>query len=169
MLLNPEQDQSSRSFTSVFPKARTVVSEAIYLHFNHQSLSNCRILVVDNHIDTCDLFALVLEEAGAEVAIAASCEKALTQIQKNPPDIIISEIELPGESGLTLVRKVRELMAELGQMPLALAVTSYVEREDQSEISSAGFHRYLSKPVDIYELVDVVSELLEQKQNNQLF
>jgi CheY-like chemotaxis protein len=166
MLLGLQQYRSLSSFTSTFRKAKAIVTEATPLHFYHQTLSNSRILVVDSHTDTCDLFTLVLEEAGAEVVVANSCEQALVQIQKNFPDILISEIALPGESGLTLIRKTRELMAEVGQVPFALAVTSYVGRGEQLEISSAGFHRYLSKPVDIYELVDVVTELIKQKQNS---
>jgi CheY-like chemotaxis protein len=166
MLSDVQQCQSLDSFTATSHEAKAVVAEVTPLNFYCQTLNNSRILVVDSHTDTCDLFALVLEEAGAEVVIANSCEKALIQIQKNPPDILISEIALPGESGLTLVRKARELMADVGQVPFALAVTSYVGRGEQLEISSAGFHKYLSKPVDIYELVDVVNELINQKRNS---
>jgi two-component system, OmpR family, response regulator len=169
MLLGLQQYRSLNSFTSIFSKAKAVVTEATPLNFYRQTLNNSRILVVDGHTDTCDLFALVLEEAGAEVVVANSCREALMQIQKNPPDILISEIALPDESGFTLIRKTGELMAEAGQIPLALAVTSYVESVDKLEISSAGFQRCLSKPVDIYELVNVVTELVMQKQNSQSF
>lgn len=166
MLLSPEQSQSLNTFTSTSYKAANIVSEAAQFYSYRHSLNSSRILVVDNHIDTCDLFSLVLEEAGAEVVTATSCEKALLQIQKNPPDILIIEIQLPDESGLTLIRKARELMGKVGQTPFALAVTSYTESKEQLEIYSAGFHRCLSKPVDIYELVDVVAELIKQKQNS---
>jgi CheY-like chemotaxis protein len=169
MLLGLQPHQAIDSFPSMFSKVKAVVLEVTPLHLYRQTLNNSRILVVDSHTDTCDLFTLVLEEAGAEVVVANSCEEALMQIQKNPPDILISEIALPDESGLTLIRETRELMAEAGQIPLALAVTSYVETVDQLEISSAGFQRYLSKPVDIYELVAVVTELITQKQNSRSF
>lgn len=124
-----------------------------------------RILVVDSYPDICDLFTLVLEETGAEVITANSCEQALAHIREKFPHVLISEIFLPGEDGLTLVRKARELVAQNEKSMLAIAVTSYAEKQEQMEICSAGFQRCLTKPVDVYELVEIVIEMTKRKNN----
>jgi two-component system, OmpR family, response regulator len=167
MLIGLQKHQSLGSFTSIshkvkFRKAKVAVSETNDFRSQHQPLSSSRILVVDSHVDTCHLFSLVLEEAGANVVVANSCEEALIHIQEKSPNLLISEIDLPGENGLTLIRKARELMAQVGQPILALAVTSHTENEEKLEICAAGFQGYLSKPVDIYEFVEVVTDLVEQ-------
>jgi two-component system, OmpR family, response regulator len=127
------------------------------------SLDHTKILVVDGDPDTCHLFTLVLEETGAEVTIAKSCNEALIHIQNETPDILISEIALPDESGFTLVHKAREWMSLMGHHLLAMAVTIYAQDEDRAAICSGGFQGYLAKPVDIYELVDAIADMVRQK------
>lgn len=125
-----------------------------------------RVLVVDNCPDICELFALVLEDIGAEVTTTNTCAKALTYIKENPPDLIISEIFLPRENGFMLIRKARELASQANYPLLAIAVTSYTEPQEQLEICLAGFQRCLSKPVDIYKLVETVVDLVDQQRSS---
>ncbi|NJR40137.1 MAG: response regulator [Leptolyngbyaceae cyanobacterium CSU_1_4] len=132
-----------------------------------QFCDRLRILVVDNYPDICELFALVLEEIGAEVVTANSCAKALTHIQANPPDVLISEIFLPDENGLTLIRKARDLTTQASHSMLAIAVTSYTEKQEQEEICAAGFQKCLSKRVDVYKLVEVVISLITERDESQ--
>lgn len=167
MLLDLQPDHPFSSFASIFCKIESVVPETnIPLR---QSPNRLRILVVDNYPDICELFALVLEETGAEVITANSCAQALNYIQEKPPDILISEVFLPDENGLTLVRKAKQLAAQLDHSISAIAVTSYVDKQDQVEICSAGFERCLSKPVDVYKLVEEVVALVEERESSQQF
>jgi CheY-like chemotaxis protein len=164
VLINVPLNYQFGCFTPIFRKIESVVTETNNLPSRH-FFNHLRILVVDNYPDICELFSLVLEEVGAKVTTANTCENALTHIKANPPDVIISEIFLPNENGLTLIRKARELADKTNHPLLAIAVTSYTEEREQLEICSAGFQKCLSKPVDVYELVEAVVDLVE-KQNN---
>lgn len=166
MLLNlPPSSHPFSPFAAVC-KTKSIVSETNSFPFQRQSGDRLRILVVDSYPDICDLFTLVLEEIGAEVVVANSCAKALVHIQENPPDVLISEVFLPDENGLTLVRKAKALVAQNKQTILTLAVTSYADKKEQEEICSAGFQRCLSKPVDVYRLVEVVVEMIQEQEGS---
>jgi CheY-like chemotaxis protein len=167
VLLNLQPDCPLNAFASIVSKTNFVVPEINSFALQRQSFNRLRILIVDNYPDICELFALVLEEIGAEVITATSCAKALTHIQEKPPDVLISEIFLPDENGLTLIRKARNLTAEATQAMLAIAVTSYTGKQEQAEICSAGFQKCLSKPVDVYKLVEVVVDMIEERDNSQ--
>jgi CheY-like chemotaxis protein len=166
MLLNLQPNYPLSSVTSIFHQIGFVGSETNRFPSQRYFFNRLRVLIVDNYPDICELFALVLEEIGAEVTTANTCAKALTYIKENPPDLIISEIFLPNENGLTLIRQARELADKVDHPILAIAVTSYTEPQEQLEICSAGFQRCLSKPVDVYDLVETVVDLVEQQKSN---
>ena len=126
------------------------------------SLAGLRILVVDDEADAREIVATILGEAGAEIATASSSRQALEQVKQWRPDLLISDIGMPGESGYDLIRKVRALSpGEGGQIP-AIALTAYARMEDRLKILSAGFQMHVPKPIEPMELATVVASLTKR-------
>jgi CheY-like chemotaxis protein len=116
------------------------------------------VLVVEDDDDTRDVLKLGLELSGAEVRAVASARAALHTIAEYAPDVILSDIGLPEEDGLELIRQVRRLPAHHGRIPAA-AVTAYTLGEDADAALRAGFQRHFRKPVETRELFQAVEEL----------
>jgi CheY-like chemotaxis protein len=118
-----------------------------------------RLLAVDDDRDSLDLIMTVLANAGAEVRVSASAAEALKIVQGWRPDVLISDIEMPGEDGYAFIQKVRSLDAEgAGKVP-AVALTAYGRVEDRHRSISAGFSMHVPKPVEPTELVVIVASL----------
>jgi PAS domain S-box-containing protein len=122
------------------------------------SLDGLRVLVVDDEDDARALLAEVLRRRGAEVVTAASAEHALQVLTVGPPDVLVSDISMPGEDGYSLIRKVRALTKDQRFIP-AVAVTAYARREDRTRAMLAGFQAHIAKPLDPGELLIVVASL----------
>jgi signal transduction histidine kinase/DNA-binding response OmpR family regulator len=123
------------------------------------SLQGLRLLVVDDDRDGLELVTTILLGRGAEVRTAATAADGLAALQAWRPDILISDIEMPGEDGYTLIRRVRALDAgALARVP-AVALTAYGRVEDRLRTLSAGYSMHIPKPVDPAELVIVVASL----------
>jgi CheY-like chemotaxis protein len=121
-------------------------------------LQGVRLLIVDDNIDTRTLFAFILEDKGAQVLLAKSIEEALDAIEKAKPHLLISDINLSGEDGYSLIRKVRGLNPEQGGQIPAIAVTGALP-EEGFEPSSSEFQMHLTKPVDPDDLVNAATAL----------
>ncbi len=119
-------------------------------------LKDLRILVVEDEKDTRDLLVMTLEGCGAEVTSTVSVPEALAAFDRRTPDVIVSDIGLPGEDGYSLIRKVRARNG--GRVPAA-AVTAYAGAEDRRRALESGFQTHLAKPVDPSELVATVARL----------
>lgn len=123
-----------------------------------------RILVVDPTADSRDLLTAVFEEYGVETITAACVSEALEYLQQTRPDLLISEILLPGEDGYSLIRRVRALeTTHLPPIP-ALALTVCARESDRIRALATGFCRHLSKPFDIDELIATVAMITGQTQ-----
>jgi PAS domain S-box-containing protein len=125
------------------------------------TLNGLRVLVVDDEADVRKFVSTVLEECGAEVTAVGSVEEALAALQHLKPDVLVSDIGMPGEDGYALIRKVRELEADIGGGIPAVALTGYARVEDHREALSAGFQLHVAKPVRPAELIAVVASLAE--------
>jgi len=122
-------------------------------------LRGIRVLVVDDEPDARETMRQILEHCNAEVETAASAAEAIGRLEKWRPDVLLSDIGMPGEDGYELVRRVRELPAErVGQTPAA-ALTAFARVEDRRRALRAGFQMHRAKPVDIQELATVVVSL----------
>ena len=132
---------------------------------NFPSLDELRILVVDDNIDNLELVAVILSQYGAEVITAASVAEAIDALAHFVPDILISDIAMPGEDGYSLIRQVRALEAFQGVLP-AIALTAYAGEAEHALALEAGFQMHLSKPVDPLELVAVVGSLAARRLAN---
>ena len=131
---------------------------------NFSNLEGLRLVVVDDDVDTLELITFILEEYNVQVTTATSASEALKAIARSSPDIIISDIAMPGEDGYSLMRKVRSLEPEQGGHIPAIALTAFAREEDRILALDAGFQRHIPKPVDPFELVAVVAKLAEQSQ-----
>ena len=122
-------------------------------------LNGLRVLVVDDDVDARDLFTRVLEQCDARVAAVATAPSALAALAQWKPDVMVSDIGMPGENGYVLMRAIRRLPPEQGGNIPALAVTAYAGVEDIRLALAAGFHAHRSKPIEPAELALAVGEL----------
>jgi CheY-like chemotaxis protein/two-component sensor histidine kinase len=122
-------------------------------------LDGLRVLVVDDDVDGLTLISAMLRHAGATVTFSRSAAEGFDHFTAAPPDVLISDIEMPGEDGYALIRRVRELAPGLGGRVPAIALTAYGRREDRLHAISAGFSMHVPKPVDPAEIVTLVASL----------
>jgi signal transduction histidine kinase len=122
-------------------------------------LGGVRILVVDDDRDSRTFLGMLLQNQGAIVRTAGSSAEAIDAVRNDPPDVLVSDIAMPGQDGYDLIRCVRELsVADGGAVP-AVALTAYVRTEDHDAALAAGYQRHIRKPVVISELIAAVAEL----------
>jgi CheY-like chemotaxis protein len=129
---------------------------------SHDALAGLHVLMVDDDEDTLELLSAALRQRSADVTAVSSASAALEAIQNSRPDVLISDIAMPGEDGYQLIRKVIELKLE-PELP-AIAITAYAKEEDRQSALAAGFHRYLSKPVELREFISAVAEFKDKSE-----
>jgi PAS domain S-box-containing protein len=122
-------------------------------------LDGVRVLVVEDEADARHLLAAVLQKRGARVFMAASGAEALEMLERDRPDVLLSDIALQDQDGYDLIRKVRSLSPERGGRIPAAALTGYGRLEDRMRALSAGFQLHAAKPVEPAELIAVVASL----------
>jgi signal transduction histidine kinase/CheY-like chemotaxis protein len=129
---------------------------------NPPSLAGVRVLLVDNDADARELITMMLAEGGAEVRTAASATEALAACDEWRPDVLISNIGMPGEDGYTLMKKLRARESERGGHIPAIALTAYGRQEDRLRALSVGYESHVPKPVEPAELLVVVASLTDR-------
>lgn len=122
-------------------------------------LSGLRILVVEDERGVRLLLRRVLEAAGASVAVATSPDEALAEFDRQPPDVLVSDIRMPGGDGYQLIRRVRARPADRGGRTPAVAVSASVGAEDIAKILAAGFQKFVRKPFEVAEMREVIRTL----------
>ncbi|HVQ77403.1 MAG TPA: ATP-binding protein [Candidatus Binatia bacterium] len=122
-------------------------------------LRGIRTLVIDDDRDALDLISVILAGAGADVRTCVSAAEGLALWREWRPDVLLSDIQMPGEDGYSLIRRVRAAERDAGPRVPAIALTAYGRAEDRTRALSAGFSMHLPKPVDPAELVSVVASL----------
>lgn len=126
-------------------------------------LDGLKVLIVDDEADAQMLLATLLRQSGAVVATVASAREALAVITQGPidqrPDILVSDIGMPGEDGYMLIRQVRALAPEQGGRIPAIALTAYARTEDRIKALASGFQSHVPKPVEPAEFITVVANL----------
>jgi len=128
------------------------------------SLDGLKVLVVDDEKDARELVSALLEQCNALVITAISVAEAVNLMESFQPDILISDIGMPGEDGYSLIKKVRALPSEKGGRIPALAMTAYARAEDRVNVLAAGFQMHVAKPVEAAELTMIVSSLAERRE-----
>ena len=122
-------------------------------------LTGVSVLVVEDNDDSRKLLHTILTRSGAAVKVAESAATALRLLAGEWPDIVISDIEMPGEDGYSLMRKIR-LQEPPSQHVPAIALTAYTRSVDRVRALAAGFQTHMSKPVEPAELVAAVRSLV---------
>ena len=121
-----------------------------------QRIDGLRVLVVDDRADERELLKTILERHGADVTTAESTREALRAIAARRPEVVISDIAMPGEDGYTLLRQIRALGPEQGGDIPAIAVTAHARAEDRERALATGFQMYVAKPINRAKLLEAV-------------
>jgi CheY-like chemotaxis protein len=122
------------------------------------SLRGARILVVDDDPDTLEVECALLESQGCKLTCVESVEAAVAAIQKEPPDLVITDCAMPIQDGFDLIHRIKE-HREFDAIP-TLMVTAHADPELRERALHEGFDAFLTKPVDPARLVKVVEELI---------
>jgi CheY-like chemotaxis protein len=122
-------------------------------------LGGVSVLVVDDHADARELVAVALQHAGAKVTTASDAAEGLAILRARRPDVLLCDLEMPGESGYELIKKVRALPSDAGGLTPAIAFTAYARDEDRVRTLLAGFQRHVAKPVRPDDLAAAVAAL----------
>ena len=122
------------------------------------ALEGVRVLLVEDDANLRDAIATVLAECGAQV-VAVGCGADALQVLKNQaPDVLVSDMAMPGMDGRSLLRRIRQLGARRGGIP-AIALTAYASPVDRMKALLAGYQVFLPKPFDPTELITLVAKL----------
>jgi signal transduction histidine kinase/ActR/RegA family two-component response regulator len=123
-------------------------------------LDGIRVLVTDDDREGLALAEAILTRVGAEVRTCRSAEETLHLLTEWRPDVLVSDIEMPGEDGYSLIRKVRALGTDEGSGTPAIALTAYGRPQDRLRALAAGFNMHVPKPVDPGELTTIIADLV---------
>jgi signal transduction histidine kinase/CheY-like chemotaxis protein len=115
-----------------------------------------RVLVVDDHADTCTGMKMMLERRGYQITVAHSADQAVEKAEQEDFDLLISDIGLPGRSGYELMRELRESKGLRG-----IALSGFGMENDVTKARAAGFSEHLTKPINFERLEAAIRNLLE--------
>ncbi|MFM6278531.1 MAG: response regulator, partial [Dolichospermum sp.] len=119
-----------------------------------------KVLVVDDNVDIREFLVFALEDYGAVVMTADSAREALKCLQQFPADILITDIGMPEENGYNLLNQIKSLESTQKRKIPAIALTGYTANEVINQVLKAGFQKYLPKPIDVFELITAICELI---------
>jgi signal transduction histidine kinase/ActR/RegA family two-component response regulator len=139
------------------PRAAPAFSTAV------PSLRGVSVLVVDDDRQALELARTALEQSGAVVVTATSAREARGSFSRQPPDVLVSDLMMPGEDGFALIRAIRALEVGGGRHTPAAALTALARTDDRRRALTAGFEMHVAKPVDPSELVITVERLARGK------
>lgn len=122
-------------------------------------LQGIRVLVVDDDADARSLLKMLLESAGAMVRTAASADEAIEQVHQEAPQVLVSDIGMPGKDGYELIRELRADPSVAQESMAAIALTGLARPHDRVSMLRAGFQAHLTKPVEPAEMVALVGAL----------
>jgi hypothetical protein len=122
-------------------------------------LRGLHVMVVDDELSVRELLALTLSKCGATVTLAASVQEALAVLPNLSPDVVVSDIAMPGMDGYEFIQKMREVVRPRnGHEVPAIALTACASGQDRDLALQSGFDRHITKPVDPVELVRAIAQ-----------
>jgi PAS domain S-box-containing protein len=123
-------------------------------------LDGLRVLLVEDDDDSRWLLSTMLKRQGAEVTSTSSSLEALNAFEGAAPDVVISDLGMPEENGLELMRKLRMFPAGQGGLVPAIALTGYATPKDRDRALAAGYQLHLPKPIESSELIAAIISLV---------
>jgi PAS domain S-box-containing protein len=147
------------TFTVRLPVLMADTREAAAEGARSIDLRGLQVLVVDDDRETRELVATALRGVGAQVRTAENTVDALADVGRHPPSVIVSDLEMPGEDGYQLIRRLRALSPEHGGTIPAAALTAHARPEEVRRALEAGFQRHLPKPAAPDEIARAVAAL----------
>lgn len=130
-------------------------------------LQGLRVLAVDDDLFSVELIAAILEPHGVEVKTCTDAADAMRCAEEALPDVIVADIAMPHEDGLSLIKRLRALATRSGGNIPAVAVSGYARERDRQAALDAGFQDYLVKPIEPDHLVLSVTTLADNKFRHQ--
>jgi CheY-like chemotaxis protein/two-component sensor histidine kinase len=146
-----ESDPSSSKSASAGEETRDS------FEFNSR-LEGIHVLLVEDDLDTLDLLSAALKHQRATVTAVSSAAAALASIHTSTPDIVVSDIAMPGQDGYQLLEKIQAMGLDDDRQIPVVAITAYAKEEDRQKALSSGFQSYLAKPIELSELVSAVAD-----------
>ena len=122
-------------------------------------LDGVRVLIVDDAPNVREVVTDILTQDGAKVTAVGSAEEALAALQRERPDVLLSDLAMPGKGGYWLIGQVRALPPERGGVTPAAALTAYAGPEHRASVLRAGFQLHVEKPVGLEALIGAVAIL----------
>jgi CheY-like chemotaxis protein len=129
------------------------------------TLTGIQVLLVEDELDIAELLVFILKCAGADILLTSEASQALEILQHQQPDILVSDLRLPGKDGFWLIRQVRSTLNS--QRLPAIAVTSYLRDFYEESALSNGFQKFFSKFVDPDKLVRDIVQLIEERESQK--
>ena len=128
-------------------------------------LESISVLVVDDDAETRDALRSLLTSVGASVKTAETVEGAIAVLAESYPDVLVSDLGMPGRDGYWLIKEVRlrEKDSAASEHLPAIALTAYGRVEDRVEVFASGFDSHVMKPVDPAELAAIIKRLVEAR------
>jgi DNA-binding NtrC family response regulator len=122
-----------------------------------------RILVVDDEEQMRDLLAKVLERKGYQVAVAADGAEALAFLEREPADLVVTDVRMPGLDGMEALRAIKELTADT----VVLIMTAFGSIDQAVQAVKDGAYDYVNKPFKIEEMLLTIEKALEERRLRQ--
>ncbi|HJP90734.1 MAG TPA: ATP-binding protein [Pyrinomonadaceae bacterium] len=123
------------------------------------SLDGLRVLLVDDEPEARQIISTVVSRTGAQIETCTSASEALAKLLEWKPDVILSDIAMPGEDGYSFINKVRSLPREKGGETPAAALTAYARDVDRNQALAAGYQMHIAKPIGADQLVTMIAKL----------
>ena len=129
-------------------------------HMSPNRLSNLTIVVVEDHDDARRYLGLFLDRLGAKVVVAGNGFEGLEAIKNNGPNLVVSDIQMPGMGGLELLREIRALGPDAGGSVPVIAITAFGTHADRERLLHGGFKGCLLKPFTPDKLLETILSVL---------
>jgi PAS domain S-box-containing protein len=120
------------------------------------TLTGVRILLVEDHGDSREALAELLRRLGADTTTTQSAQEALAAVAREVPDVLISDIAMPGEDGYSLMESLKQRVGEQGRRIVSIALTGLGDPKHARRAIQTGFDLCMMKPLDLDHLVDYV-------------
>jgi signal transduction histidine kinase/ActR/RegA family two-component response regulator len=162
-------ESQGATFTVQLPRAAQQVERSFLRDASTSPtpLNGLQVLVVEDDEDSRNFIGFVLQQAGAIVTVVASGWEALHSVTQSVPDVVVSDIEMPGMDGYQLIGEIRQLTKAQEKDVLAIALTAHAGKFNQQQTLKAGFQEYFSKPADSDELIRAIGQLIKKLQQVQ--